>query len=158
MARTFSKIHGLAAIRLGWLYAPRDAAQALRLVEPSFPLSGPALAAGIAAMADTTFADRARAHNDMWLPWLVTELTKLGLRVYPSQANFVLVQFPGGDAAAGAANTHLQAHGILVRMFAAAAFGDCVRITIGRPDELKATVTALQAFLGSPPAVSANAI
>ena len=158
MARTFSKIHGLAAIRLGWLYAPDEVVRALRLVEPSFPLSGPALGAGIAAMADTTFADGARAHNDTWLPWLVTELTELGLRVHPSQANFALVQFPSGDAAADAANAHLQAHGILVRLFPAAAFGDCLRITIGRADELKATVAALRAFLGSPPAVSANAI
>src|SRR5690349_135961 len=74
MCRTFSKIYGLAAVRLGWLYGPPEVLDALNRIRAPFNVSSPAIAAGIAALADTAHLERSRAHNDQWLPWLTEEI------------------------------------------------------------------------------------
>src|SRR6478609_3154147 len=94
MCRTFSKIHGLAALRLGWLYAPAHIADAVNRIRGPFNVNGPAMAAGIAAIRDTAHVETSRRHNERWLAWLLEEIPKLGLEVTPSVANFVLIHFP----------------------------------------------------------------
>ena len=94
MTRTFSKIYGLAALRLGWCYAPAHVCDAINRIRGPFNVTSPAIEAGIAALADTGHVAEAVAHNDRWLPWLAAELEKLGLAVTPSVGNFVLVDFP----------------------------------------------------------------
>ena len=73
MLRTFSKIYGLAALRLGWAYCPPAIADVLNRVRGPFNVAAPALAAGVAALEDRAHADKARAHNDRWLPWLAEQ-------------------------------------------------------------------------------------
>ncbi len=90
---TFSKIFGLAGLRVGWARAPRDVAMILHRVRGVFNVSGPAQAAAIAALADTGHTRKARAHNDQWLPWLTAEIKGLGLTVIPSIGNFLLLKF-----------------------------------------------------------------
>src|SRR5438045_283026 len=94
MTRTFSKIHGLAALRLGWLYGPAHVVDALNRIRGPFNVSQPAIAAGVAAILDANHVEASAAHNARWLPWLTEEIGKLGLTVTPSAANFVLIHFP----------------------------------------------------------------
>ena len=97
MLRTFSKIYGLAALRLGWAYCPAAVADVLNRVRGPFNVTAPAIAAGVAALADKAHLETAVAHNDKWLPWVTAEAEKLGIKVTPSIGNFVLMHFPGGQ-------------------------------------------------------------
>src|SRR5205807_9139413 len=81
MCRTFSKIYGLAALRLGWMYGPAHVVDAINRIRGPFNVNSAAMAAGVAAIEDTAHADAARAHNDRWLAWLTLEIGKLGLTV-----------------------------------------------------------------------------
>lgn len=148
MTRTFSKIYGLGGARLGWAYCPEDIAGALNRVRGPFNVSAPAMVAGLAALGDTDFTDKARAHNETWLAWTRERLTGLGLDVPASAANFVLARFPderGRDAEA--ADAFLKERRIVVRRMAAYGLPDSLRITIGRDDEMRAVGDALEAFL-----------
>src|SRR5450432_279525 len=105
MTRTFSKIYGLAALRLGWMYGPAHVVDAVNRIRGPFNVNAPAIAAGIAAIRDTAHVERLREHNTRWLAWLTEEIGKLGLTVTPSVANFVLIHFPETKGAtAGDAN------------------------------------------------------
>ncbi|MDJ0951054.1 MAG: histidinol-phosphate transaminase, partial [Alphaproteobacteria bacterium] len=84
MLRTFSKIYGLAAVRLGWAFCPPSVADVLNRVRNPFNVTRPAQAAGIAALADIAHVDAAREHNDIWLPWLAEALAGIGLTPLPS--------------------------------------------------------------------------
>ncbi len=150
MTRTFSKIFGMGGMRLGWAYCPPAVADVLNRIRGPFNVSSAALAAGQAAVEDTEFLALARRHNDYWLGWLTGELTRLGLEVVPSVANFVLVRFPqdkGRDAAS--ADAFLRSRGIIVRGMKSYELPDCLRITIGQAEEMTAVIAALSEFLGA---------
>ena len=148
MTRTFSKIYGLAAMRLGWAYCPPAVADVLNRVRGPFNVSGPTLAAGEAAVAATDHVEAARHHNERWLPRLSADLAGLGLTVYPSVANFVLVRFPPeAGRTADAANAFLLDRGIIPRTMGGYRLPDCLRITIGLDDEMPALVAALTDFM-----------
>ena len=83
MTRTFSKIFGLAALRLGWAYCPPAVADVLNRIRGPFNVPAPAQAAGVAAIADRTHTAKAKAHNDRWLPWFAQRMRALGLHPYP---------------------------------------------------------------------------
>jgi histidinol-phosphate aminotransferase len=106
------------------------------------------MAAGVAAIADTDFEDMSRTHNEKWRAWTSAELRKLGLDVTPSIGNFLLVCFNDTDRDAEAADTFLKSRGIVVRRMGGYGFPNCLRITIGLADEMRAVVDALAAFLG----------
>lgn len=146
MTRTFSKIHGLAAVRLGWLYGPAAVVDVLHRVRGPFNVNALAQAAGLAALDDPDWAEKARAHNEYWLPEMTRALTELGLTVPPSVGNFILVRFPGGAAEAQAANAFLVRRGILLRGMAGYGLADCLRATIGTDDDNRAVIEALAAF------------
>ncbi len=150
MTRTFSKIFGLAGLRLGWLYGPPPVIDALNRVRGPFNVTLPAQAAGIAALADVAHTDRARTHNDHWLSWFSAELEAIGLEAPPSVANFTLVRFPkqaGRDAES--ANAFLLKRGIIARKVAGYGLPDCLRVTIGLESEMRAAAAALRDFVRS---------
>ena len=148
MTRTFSKIYGLGGARLGWAYCPAAVADVLNRMRGPFNVSAPAMAAGLAALGDITFTDKARAHNETWLAWTREQLNAIGLEVPPSAGNFVLVRFPAGAGRdAQAADAFLKDRGIIVRRMTAYGLDDCLRITIGLEGEMRAVVDALTAFL-----------
>ncbi len=153
MTRTFSKIHGLAGLRLGWAYCPEAVADVLNRIRGPFNVSIPAMAAGAAAIADKVHEDASAEHNERWLPWLVSEVEKLGLKVTPSVANFILVHFrKNGANGAEAADKFLKARGIIVRKVGAYGLPDCLRVTIGTEADNRAVVSALADFIGGRPA------
>src|SRR6266487_5774568 len=77
MCRTFSKIHGLAALRLGWLYGPAHIIDALNRIRGPFNVGAPSIAAGVAAIGDTAHVETSRQHNEKWLGWVTAEIGKL---------------------------------------------------------------------------------
>jgi histidinol-phosphate aminotransferase len=148
MTRTFSKIHGLAALRLGWAYCPLHVADVLNRIRGPFNVSAPAIAAGVAAMADTSFVEQAVVHNEAWLPWLTRELENLGLDVTPSVGNFLLIHFSNEPArSAAAADTHLSLNGFVLRRMDAYGLPDALRASIGTEEANRGLVAALKAFL-----------
>ena len=150
MTRTFSKIHGLAALRLGWAYCPAPIADVLNRIRGPFNVSQPSISAGIAAIEDGAHQEKAIAHNDQWLPWLTGEIERAGFRVTPSVGNFILVHLPdhpGRDASA--ADAALKARGIIVRRMGGYGLPNALRITIGSADENRAVASAFAAFAAS---------
>lgn len=148
MTRTFSKIYGLAALRIGWAYCPPDVADVLNRIRGPFNMSSPALACGAAAMDDVEHADAAKAHNDIWLPRVSKELQSLGFKVTPSVANFVLFHFPDGSAkTAEGADLYLKSQGIIVRKVGAYGFPNALRMTIGSEDDNKRALAALKTYM-----------
>lgn len=148
MTRTFSKIYAMGGLRLGWSYSSAAIADVLNRIRGPFNVNSAAQAAGVAAIEDVAAVDRAREHNDIWRPWLRHELTALGLELTPAVANFVLVRFPAPPKDADAAWDFLRSRGILVRKLGVYHLPDCLRITIGTEDEMRAVVAALKEFLG----------
>jgi len=147
MTRTFSKLFGLAALRLGWLYGPPDVIDVLHRVRGPFNVSALAQTAGIAALEDREHQEQERANNDCWRPWLAEQLAALGLRVHPSVANFVLVGFDADGGSARAASAWLERHGILARPMAAYGLPHCLRISVGREAENQAVIARLREFV-----------
>ena len=148
MTRTFSKIYGLAGLRIGWMYAPAHVIDAVNRVRGPFNVNAAAIAAGAAAIRDRAHVENAVAFNEKWLPWLTDELTTLGLRVTPSIGNFVLIHFPGTDGkTADAADAYLTARGYVLRRVAAYGFPNALRMSIGAEEANRGVVAALSEFL-----------
>jgi len=149
MCRTFSKIHGLAAVRLGWLYGPAAIVDVLNRVRSPFNVNTPAMKAGIAAIEDTAHVEASIAHNNRWLPWLTREIEKLGLEVTPSVANFVLIHFPDSKGrTARDADEFLTARGLILRRVAGYGLPDALRMTVGTEEANRLVVQALAEFMG----------
>ncbi len=147
VTRTFSKIHGLAALRLGWAYCPPPVADVLNRLRGPFNVSQAAQAAGIAAIGDRQHVKRSRAHNARWLAWTSERLAAAGFDPRPSAGNFLLLRVAGeAERSAEAALAHLKKHGILVRAMGGYGLPDCLRITIGTESETRAVVQALEDF------------
>jgi histidinol-phosphate aminotransferase len=149
MTRTFSKIFGLAALRLGWAYCPEAVADVLNRVRGPFNVTAAAQAAGVAALSDVAHIDQALAHNETWLPWLTTKLHALGLTVHPSVGNFILVRFATKQAADDGYKA-LMAAGVIGRQMGGYGLPECIRITVGLEDENRILVEALERHLESP--------
>lgn len=148
MTRTFSKIYGLANLRLGWCFAPEAIIDAMNRIRGPFNVSGAAQAAGIAAVKDQDFVKAAVAHNDEWLPKVTEALEALGLRVTPSVGNFVLIHFPGMEGkSAVKADQYLLERGCVLRLVGNYGFPNALRMTIGSAEACEATITHLKAFL-----------
>ncbi len=149
MTRTFSKIFGLAALRIGWAYCPEPIADVLNRIRGPFNLSIPSIAAGAAAMADTAHIDAAIAHNDVWLPKLTDAIEKLGYKVTPSVANFLLFHLPNDPKrGAAACDDFLKSRGIILRRVAGYGLPNCLRLTIGTEAENHTVIAALTEFAG----------
>ncbi len=147
MTRTFSKIHGLAGLRIGWAYCPANVADVLNRIRGPFNLSSPSIAAGAAAMDDAGHMDEAKRHNDEWLPWVSEQLSGLGFGVTPSVANFVLFHVPGGGKSAAGADEYLKSKGVIVRKVGAYGFPNALRMTIGSGQDNKRAIAALQEYM-----------
>lgn len=148
MTRTFSKIYGLAALRIGWGYAPAATVDMVNRIRGPFNVNSAAIAAGVAAISDAAHVEAALAHNARWLPEVTKSLEAMGLEVPPSVGNFVLMRFPQTDGrTAAAANEYLMARGFLLRGMAGYGLPDCLRMTIGDEEANLGALAAIGAFM-----------
>ncbi|MCG6122164.1 MAG: histidinol-phosphate transaminase [Microvirga sp.] len=148
MTRTFSKIHGLAALRIGWMVAPAHVVDAVNRVRPPFNVNAVALAAGVAAIGDDGHVAEAVAHNEKWLGIMTRELGELGLSVTPSVGNFLLVHFPKEPGrTARDADAFLTQRGLILRRVEGYGLPDALRLTLGTEEANRLVVAALAAFL-----------
>ncbi len=152
--RTFSKIYGLASLRLGWCYAPAAVIEAINRVRSPFNVNDPAMRAGIAAVEDQPHIDAAIAHNAHWREVLTREIRALGFPVTGSAANFVLIHLASA-AEAKAADAFLTARGLILRMVGAYKLPSCLRLSVGDEVACRLVIEAFGEFAktrGSSPA------
>lgn len=143
ITRTFSKIFGLAGLRLGWAYAAPAVIDTLRRLSTTFPVSSIAIAAGIEAMADRDHTEKVRRHNERWRTWLTDQLTGLGFHCIPSQTNFLLADTAAAGVSPETLDQFLLERGILIRRFPRPGLDHCVRVTIGADSDMLALGEAL---------------
>ena len=149
VTRTFSKIHGLAAERIGWGYGSAAIIEALHRIRLPFNITIAGQRAAVAAVGDTAFVAHARAHNAQWRAWFADQIASMGnagLRAVPSEANFVLVLFEGALAAEVAYKGLMDA-GYIVRWLPGQGLPHGLRITIGTSDETQGVIAALRALV-----------
>ena len=142
MTRTFSKIFGMGGMRLGWCYGPPAVIDVLNRARGPFNVSLLAQEAGVAALAEPHWVEAGRAHNATQRARLTAALEALGIKVWPSEGNFVLADF-GLPANADAADAALRRRGILVRAMRAYNLPHCLRITVGTAEECDLVADAL---------------
>ncbi|HEX2147847.1 MAG TPA: histidinol-phosphate transaminase [Pseudorhizobium sp.] len=149
MTRTFSKAYGLAALRIGWMYAPAAIVDALNRVRGPFNMNAPAIAAGAAAVRDQAFIEKAVEHNNLWLDKLTHAFEALGLRVTPSVTNFLLIHFPDADGKrAEDADAFLTSRGYILRAVKGYGFPNALRMSIGTEEANRGVIEALGEFMG----------
>ncbi|MDB5438470.1 MAG: histidinol-phosphate aminotransferase, chloroplastic-like [Caulobacteraceae bacterium] len=150
VTRTFSKLHGLAAARVGWGYCPAEMVEAMDRIRQPFNLTIAGMEAAIAALSDVEFQQRSIELVRSSRLWLTQQLGGIGLEVAPSQANFVLVRFPDTPGrTANEAEAFLASHGLIVRGVAAYGLPEYLRITIGLEEQNRAVVETLGAFMAT---------
>lgn len=151
VTRTFSKIFGLAAERIGWGYGPARVIEAMQRIRAPFNVTTGGQRAAIAALGARGFVEASRTHNRRWREWFGDEIAKLsnaGLRAVPSKANFVLVLFEGGVTAEAAYHA-LMAQGLITRWLPGQALPHALRITIGTEAQMRAVVEVLRGLAGA---------
>ncbi len=146
ITRTFSKIYGLAAERIGWAYGAAPIIDAMHRIRAPFNVTTAGQQAAIAALGDQAFVAASRAHNARWRAWLAAEIAALGnhgLRVVPSACNFLLVEF-NGAVTAERAYKGLMDEGYIVRWLPGQGLPHALRITIGTEEETRGVAAALR--------------
>jgi histidinol-phosphate aminotransferase len=151
VTRTFSKIHGLAAERIGWGYGSVEAIDAMHRIRAPFCVTSAGQEAAIAALGAADFIEASRTQNAKWRAWFSEEIAKLGnagLRAVPSKANFVLVLFEGKLSAEDAYKA-LMARGYIVRWVPGQGLPQGLRMTIGTEAETRGLISALREVVGA---------
>jgi histidinol-phosphate aminotransferase len=146
VTRTFSKIYGLAGLRIGWAYCPDHVIDTLNRLRSPFTANCAALAAATAAMKDVEYTENVRDHNALWLDKIAQDLNATGLKVIPSVANFYLISFedaPGKSAVEAA--SYLESKGIIPRPTNSK--DDTLRITVGLDHENEAVIQTLTEYM-----------
>jgi histidinol-phosphate aminotransferase len=149
IARTFSKAYGLAGLRLGVMVGDQEQISVLRRMASPFNVNAFAIECLAEALADRDFVASYIAEVRAGREWLRTELEKLGLKCWPSQANFVLCRI--GDAKKAVLEA-LRGRGIALRDRPDCE--GCIRITIGKPKEMERLISELKQALAETPATS----
>ena len=147
MTRTFSKLYGLAGLRIGWMHASVAVCDAVNRIRGPFNTSLMQQLAGVAALKDRDHFWAAVRHNNQWLAWITAEIRSLGLRVDDSAANFVLIHFPKAGKSAAAADAFLMKHGVILRGVASYGLPDCLRMTVGTEEQNRLAVSLIQQFM-----------
>lgn len=147
MVRTFSKM-GLAASRIGWMYAPDHVVDVVNRIRGPFNVNRPAQYAGAAAARDVDFTVRLKQYNAQWRAWLTRALHGNAIRVIDSQANFVLALFDSAQTSKAAFQA-LFAEGLIVREIGVYGIENGLRISIGPEPAMRRLVEVLKAF-GAP--------
>ncbi len=147
VTRTFSKIYGLASLRLGWAYCPEEIIEFINSVRAPFNVNSLAQLAGKAALEDNVFINRAKLHNDKWKPWLENELRNLGLKIQSGVANFCLMEFnKQGHHTANNCFQYLLDNGIIVRGVSEYGLPSYLRVTVGTEEDNHEFIRCMKNF------------
>lgn len=147
MTRTFSKIHGLAALRLGWAYGPEAVIDAIHRTRGPFNVSAVAQAAGIAAINDDRFQAQSADHNTAELARVRSSVEKAGFKTHPSVGNFILIEFPEqAGRTSKDADAFLRTQGIVIRNVDVYGLPTCLRASIGTTEQNDDLIAAIEAF------------
>jgi histidinol-phosphate aminotransferase len=146
VTRTFSKIYGLASLRIGWCYSSKYIADVLNKIRGPFNVGGPAQVAAVAALNDEEFLKASKNHNKKWLKIFFDEFsTSKKIKAHPSVANFILLDF-GGAENCRKANQKLLDNGIILREMGSYGLPNCLRMTIGTDEENKFLLQVLKSI------------
>ena len=145
MTRTFSKVFGLGGMRVGWCYAPPAVVDVLNRTRGPFNVSVAAQAAAIAALEEPGWVEKGRTHNTEYRRIMTEGLRAAGIKVWPSEGNFVLADF-GTTEKADAADAFLRGRGIIVRKVGVYGLPHCLRITVGTAEETGLLIDGLTGF------------
>ena len=140
--RTFSKVYGLAGVRIGYGFAHQDLIANLLKVKLPFEPSTVAQAAGIAALADKEFLHRSLELNARGLEFMARAFREMGITVVPSEANFVMIVLASAEQASQLAR-ELLAQGIIVRPLGSFGLRNCIRISTGTDQDNQRCVEAM---------------
>jgi histidinol-phosphate aminotransferase len=146
MTRTFSKIFGLGGMRVGWGYFPAHIADIINRIRGPFNVNIAAQAAAVAALAEPGWVEKSIAHNTEWRARLATALEAAGIKIWPSEGNFLLADFTTTERAK-AADASLKARGVIVRGMGGYGLPHCLRITVGTGEECTLVADTLSAFM-----------
>jgi histidinol-phosphate aminotransferase len=151
MTRTFSKLYGLAGLRIGWMYGPPNVVDAVSRIRTPFSASAAAMAAAAAAVRDAQFTRRVREYNHRELERLCSAVARLGggIEFVPSFANFYLLRFTDGVHTPEGAAAALESNGIIPRPVGAGGPAGCLRITVGLSDENDAVLRVLADYVAT---------
>ena len=154
MTRTFSKIHGLGGLRIGWGYASRQIIDVLNRIRGPFNLSQAAMDAAEAAVRDRDHVARCQAENARMRAWLAEALAEKGVPSDTSCANFILARF-ADEATATACDEALKAEGLIVRQVAGYGLPHCLRITVGDEASCRRVAHVIGQFMAARAGVGA---
>ena len=150
LTHTFSKIHGLAALRFGWMFGPAHIVDAVNRIRGPFNVSAPAMLAAVAAIQDTAHQEMSKVHTEKWRNWLTEEIGKIGLKVTPSVANFVLIHFPTQKGkTADEADAFLTRRGLVLRGLKNYKLPHALRMSIGTDEANRLVVEGLREFMSA---------
>jgi histidinol-phosphate aminotransferase len=147
VTHTFSKIHGLAALRIGWMFGPAHIVDAVNRIRGPFNVSTPAMYAAVAAIEDTAHQQMSKQFTETWRNWLSEEIGKLGLKVTPGVANFVLIHFPAAGKTSDEADAFLTKRGLVLRALKNYGLPHALRMTIGTEEANRLVVEVLRDFM-----------
>src|ERR1700742_730536 len=149
VTHTFSKIHGLAALRVGWMFGPAHIIDAVNRIRGPFNVTTPAMLAAVAAIEDTAHKQMSKVHTEKWRNWLTEEIEKLGLKVTPSVANFVLIHFPTAKGkSSDEVDAFLTKRGLVLRALSNYRLPHALRMTVGTEEANRLVVDGLRDFMG----------
>ena len=144
---TFSKVHGLAALRIGWMFGPAHIVDAINRVRGPFNVSAPAMVAAVAAIEDTGHVEMSRRLHRQVVGILTEEIGKLGIKVTPSVANFILMHFPKSGKTAADADAFLTKRGLVLRGVTNYGLPNSLRMTIGTEEANRLVIETLREFM-----------
>lgn len=143
--RTFSKLYGLAGLRIGYGVGSREIIAMMQRVRQPFNVNAPAQWAALAALDDSDHVQRSLAANRAGLEFLQSEFTKLALEFVPSQGNFILVKVGQGQEVF----KRLLGQGVIVRPMGGYQFPEHIRVTVGTMEENRRFIGALEKIIKS---------
>ena len=143
VTRTFSKIYGLASLRLGWCYAHKDIIKLMDKIRGPFNVNHSAQIAGIAAINDKAYEQKMIKHNKFWLNKMHSELRKLPVEPVKSRANFILIKV-GKNA--NKLTKYLMTNSIIVRKMTKYKLDQYIRVSVGKAEENKKFIEAIRKF------------
>ena len=131
------------------MFGPAHIVDAVNRIRGPFNVSTPAMMAAVAAIEDTAHLEMSKTHTEKWRNWLTEEITKLGLKVTPSVANFVLIHFPEKGRTSVDADAFLTKRGLVLRALNNYGLPHALRMTIGTEEANRLVVEGLRDFLAA---------